>query len=185
MVVQSSNGTYSLGNHTMDNFAVALSRPPGTNVQVVVNILPPKGLVLLTDASGIPSAAGTPWRDITNEVQVVALTNIVGGHFKLTFNGQTTAAISWDATAADVVAALGALSNLDPTDVSVTQTGTVYTITFIGTKAATNVVELTAALQPDATPTGSIAVQTTVGGGVSKAKAVQLTFTSSDWWVPQ
>ena len=106
MVVQSSDGTYSLGNHTMDNFAVALSRPPGTNVQVIVNIQPPKGLVLLTDGSGVPSASGTPWRDITNETQVVALTNVVAGHFRITVGAATTGDIDWNATAADVTTAL-------------------------------------------------------------------------------
>ena len=44
-----------------------------------------------------------------------------------------------------------------------------------------NVAQLTAVLELDATPTGSIAVQTTVDGGFSKAKAVQLGTEGGSW----
>lgn len=42
------------------------------------------------------------------------------GDFTLTFNGQVTGNIAWDATAAEVQIALEALSNIQPGDVSVT-----------------------------------------------------------------
>jgi hypothetical protein len=126
--VQSSDGTYSLGNHTMDNFAVALSRPPGTNVQVIVNIQPPKGLVAADGRGGVPRAG--PWRDITVETQVVALTNVVAGHFTLTLGadddgdhqlGRDGSGRADRARARSRASARG--------NVAVTQTGTVYTIT--------------------------------------------------------
>lgn len=55
-----------------------------------------------------------------DEIQNVAFTGgPEGGTFTLTYAGQTTAAIAYDASAADVQAALVALSNLDPGDVVV------------------------------------------------------------------
>jgi hypothetical protein len=45
-----------------------------------------------------------------------------GSTFKLTYSGQTTASIAYNATAAQVRAALEALSNIAPGDVVVTQT---------------------------------------------------------------
>ena len=47
-----------------------------------------------------------------NEVQLITLANHTGGTFTLTWNGQTTAAIAYNATAATVAAALKALSNI-------------------------------------------------------------------------
>jgi len=59
-------------------------------------------------------------------------TDVSGGTFTLTFDGQTTAPIPHDATAAQVQAALEALSNLSPGDVTVsrrdTPPGTQYTV---------------------------------------------------------
>jgi hypothetical protein len=43
-----------------------------------------------------------------------------GGTYTLTFDGQTTAPIAWDATAGTIQAALEALSNIAPGDVVVT-----------------------------------------------------------------
>lgn len=52
-----------------------------------------------------------------------------GGTFTLSFGGQTTAGIAFNATAAAVQAALEALSNLDPGDVTVTgNAGGPYTV---------------------------------------------------------
>lgn len=53
----------------------------------------------------------------TDEVQSVEVGGATGGTLRLTFNGQTTAAIAFDATAAVVVAALEALTNVAPGDV--------------------------------------------------------------------
>ena len=57
-----------------------------------------------------------------DEVQRVLVTDsVTGGTFKLTFQGQQTAPIAWDATHAQVQAALEALSTIGPGNVSVTQ----------------------------------------------------------------
>src|SRR5207244_10964709 len=92
IVVQSSDGTYSLADHTMDQFAVVLTRSPqDASVSVNVKIAPPEGLALLT--SGIdpdhqhPDQSGTPFTIVSDEVQVVTLTQASGGAFKLFYCG--------------------------------------------------------------------------------------------------
>lgn len=78
-----------------------------------------------------------------NEVQLVTKGTHTGGDFTLDFDGQVTAAIDWDASAAEVQSALEALSNIAPGDVTVTgnEQGP-WTVTFTGTLAAENVAEL-------------------------------------------
>jgi hypothetical protein len=83
-----------------------------------------------------------------NEVQrlVVAAT---GGTFTLTYSGQTTSALAYNANAAAVQAALEALSNLAPADVVVSggpgdsDGSTPYVLTFGGTLAETDVALIT------------------------------------------
>jgi hypothetical protein len=84
----------------------------------------------------------------TSESQVVTLTNATGGTFTLTFDGQTTGAIAYNADptsgATSVRGKLESLSNIAPGDVSVTgSAGGPYTVTFAGTLLG-NVSELTA-----------------------------------------
>jgi hypothetical protein len=67
----------------------------------------------------------------TNEVQTLTkVGTISGGTFTITFNGQTTAPIQWNATAADVQAALIALSNVGVGEVAVTG-GPINTAPFV------------------------------------------------------
>lgn len=81
-----------------------------------------------------------------SEVQTVTITgDPTGGTFTLTYSGQTTAGIAFNANAAAVQAALVALSNLAPGDVTVTGgpgPGTPYVVTFRA--AMGNVVQMTA-----------------------------------------
>lgn len=99
---------------------------------------------------GLPKV--TAWADGvsdevgTNEVQTVTLTgDPEGGTFTLTYSGQTTAAIAFDAAAADVKAALEALSNIGTGDVKVTgSAGGPYTVEFRGDLSGTNVAQMTA-----------------------------------------
>ena len=78
-----------------------------------------------------------------NEVQTVTKGTHTGGTFTLDFDGQETAAIDFDASAAEVQTALEALSNIAPGDVAVTgnEQGP-WTVTFTGTLAAQDVAEL-------------------------------------------
>lgn len=105
----------------------------------------------------------------TNEVQTVTVTGTpTGGTFTLTYSGQTTAAIAYNANAAAVDAALEALSNIDAGEVTVTGgpgPGTPWVVTFTGDLQGTNVAEMTA---DDALLTGgttpAVAVTTTTAG---------------------
>lgn len=78
-----------------------------------------------------------------NEKQQVVVA-ASSGNFTLTFSGQTTGNLAFDANAATVLAALEALSNIGPGDVIVTSpsTGT-WIVEFRGQFLGTNVAQLT------------------------------------------
>ncbi|HEY6891103.1 MAG TPA: ThuA domain-containing protein [Solirubrobacter sp.] len=74
-----------------------------------------------TPAGGGNSGGFSPHNDMkTSETQTVRVNNATGGTFTLTFNGQTTAPIPYNATAAQTRAALEALSNIGDQDINVT-----------------------------------------------------------------
>ncbi len=83
-----------------------------------------------------------------NEVQTVTVTGN-GGTFTITYSGQTTSDIAYDASSAAVQTALEALSNIAPGDVVVTggpgdATGSVpYVLSFGGALADTDLAEVT------------------------------------------
>ena len=58
------------------------------------------------------AVSGTFRFGIGNEVQTLNLSGATGGQFHLTFNGETTAAINFDATMGDVQTALNSLSSI-------------------------------------------------------------------------
>lgn len=77
-----------------------------------------------------------------NEKQTVTV-DATGGTFTITYAGQTTTALAFNATAQAVEDALVALSNIALGDVHVTKVGSVYTIEFMGLLARTNVAQVT------------------------------------------
>ena len=94
-----------------------------------------------------PTTAINPDQTVdTNEVQSVTITGSpTGGTFTLTFDGDTTSTINYNAAASTVQTALRALDSIDGANVSVTgSAGGPYTVTFIGELAATNVAQMTA-----------------------------------------
>jgi hypothetical protein len=98
-----------------------------------------------------------------NAIQEIATTG-TSGTFTLTYRGQTTAAIPYNATAAQLQSALGALSNIGSANISVTDTagGAPWLVTFQGTLGATAVPVLTA----DSTHlNGGFTTVTVVNGG--------------------
>lgn len=100
----------------------------------------------------------------TNEVQTLTV-DATGGTFALTFDGQTTAAIPEAATAAAVQAALEALSNIAPGDVTVTgSAGGPYTITFKGAYRDTNVSTITTSAGLLTGGAGTAVIATTTAG---------------------
>ena len=102
----------------------------------------------------------------TNEVQHIAITGSpTGGTFTITWGGQTTAPIAYNATAAAVESALEALSNIDLGDVKVSGgplPGTAVDVTFMGRYAATNVASMTTAdsLTGGSTPASAVTTPT-------------------------
>jgi hypothetical protein len=84
----------------------------------------------------------------TNEVQQIAITGVpTGGNFTLTFDGETTADIVYNAAASVVATALKALSNVGPNDVTCTGgalPGTPVVVTFVGNLAEQDVPLMTA-----------------------------------------
>lgn len=124
--------------------------------------------------SGLPlgklTASGlyAPYASPVNEVQTVTITGgPTGGTFTLTWSGQTTAAIAYNATAAAVQAALVALSNIAPGDVVVTgSAGGPYSVTWGGAQLGEDVAAMTASgasLTGGTTPGVTIATPTPGG----------------------
>lgn len=102
-----------------------------------------------TNAAGLTGGAGTaavatttPGVTAVAEVQTITIAGADGGTFTLTYSGQTTAAIAYGASGPVVQAALEALSNIAPGDVTVTKLADVYTLTFGGALTG-NVAQLT------------------------------------------
>jgi hypothetical protein len=101
-------------------------------------------------------------------VQTVTITGTpAGGSFTLTFSGQTTAAIAYNAIASAVQTALIALSNLGTGDVTVTGgpgPGTPYVVTFGGVYADTDVPAMTATSSLTGGSSPAVTVTTTTPG---------------------
>jgi hypothetical protein len=116
--------------------------------------------------------------------EVTSLTKsgtISGGTFTITYSAQTTAAIAWDATAAQVQAALEALSNVAPGDVAVSG-GPIVTAPFILTWRGNLLGNITQPTADATSLTGStpgITVATDTGGTTYVGAAVH-TFYPSD-----
>jgi hypothetical protein len=102
----------------------------------------------------------------TNERQTIGAHDSTGGTFTLTYSGQTTAAIAWNANAATVQAALEALSNVAPGDVAVTggplpaQT----TVEFKGAIGESNVTQMTSNGTNLTGGSDTVPIATTVAG---------------------
>jgi hypothetical protein len=123
--------------------------------------------LIQTTAAVTPTAAA-------NEVQSVIATGASAGTFTLTFDGETTAAIAYNANAAAVQSALEALSNINPGDVTVAGgplPGTATTITFGGQYANTDVPQMTA---DSGSLTGGTAVVSTTTPGAAGAGTYEL-----------
>ncbi len=127
--------------------------------------------------SGIPlgklSASGlyAPYAAVTNEIQTLTVTGApTGGTFTITWSGQTTTALAYNATAAQVQAALEALSNIAPGDVVVTgNAGGPWTLTWGGTQLGENVAAPTTTETFTGGTTPDITIATTTGGDTATA----------------
>lgn len=120
------------------------SNPGAIEYQITfVGTLQATNVSQLTTNTGAP---GNPYGTIIqgephdNEKQRIVLHWAAGGAFTLTFDGQTTGDIPYDADAATLMAALEALSNIGPGDVDVVLNGASdWTVEFQGAYASTDV----------------------------------------------
>lgn len=127
--------------------------------------------------SGIPlgkitsSGLYAPYAAVTNEVQTLTVTGgPTGGTFTITFSGQTTAAIPYNASAAAVQTALEALSNVNPGDIVVTgNAGGPWTLTYGGQYLGENVSAVTTTEAFTGGTTPDITIATTTGGDTATA----------------
>lgn len=125
--------------------------------------------------SGIPLGKNTatglfePYAAVTNEVQTLTVTGgPTGGTFTITWSGQTTAAIVYNATSAVVQTALEALSNIAPGDVTVTgAAGGPWTLTWGGAQLGENVAAPTTTETFTGGTSPDITIATTTAGGAA------------------
>lgn len=88
----------------------------------------------LYPSSTVAGGLDTNPNNASNETQTAAITGgPTGGTFTLTFKGQTTSAIAYNATAAAAKSALEALSTIGAGNVDVTLATSTYTVIFTGT----------------------------------------------------
>lgn len=172
--VTESNGTFIKYRIT---FVGALGFQDVPTILTVWSIYQNAGVTVVTEGS----ATGD------NEIQTCTVVNApTGGTFTVTWSGQTTAGIAYNAAGAAFQSALEALSNIAPGDVVVVRTGSgtlsapyVYTTTFQGTYASTDVSQMTGsaasltggavniAVIQDSSPGVNEVEQITVAGGPS------------------
>lgn len=115
-----------------------------------------------------------PYAGPTSEVQTVTVTGTpTGGTYTLTWSGQTTAAIPYNATAAQVKTALENLSNIEAGDLTVTggpHPGTAMAVVFSGQFLGDDVAAMTASgtgLTGGSTP--GVTIGTSTAGGTATA----------------
>lgn len=113
----------------------------------------------------------------TNELQTVTITGSpTGGTFTLTYSGQTTAGIAYNASAAALKAALEALSNIGAGDVEVLGgpgPATPWTVEFRKALAAQNVAQMTGSAAGLTGGAPVLSITTTIGG-VAAAQTILL-----------
>lgn len=120
---------------------------------------------------------GGPISSTTDEVQQLVISGSpTGGTFTLTYSSQTTAAIAYNATAADVQAALQALSNIGDDDVrcfgSQLPGGTI-TIHFLNALGGTNVAQITSSDSLTGGTSPATAISTLQAGAASYSAIAQ------------
>lgn len=107
-----------------------------------------------------------PYNGLSNEVQTINLGAATAGTVTITFQGSTTGSLAFNATVAQVQAALDALPNINPGDVTVSGgpwPATNMTLTFGGQYVGVNVSQVTAT--PTGLTGGTVTIATATAGG--------------------
>lgn len=93
-----------------------------------------RGILVILDTTAVTAGV--------NEVQTIVI-DATGGTYTVTFNGQTTSAIAYNADPATTETALRALSSIGGTNVACTGSAQNITVTFQSALAATDVAQMT------------------------------------------
>jgi len=103
-----------------------------------------------------------------SEVQTATLDNDPdGGTFTLTYGGETTAALAWDATANDIETALEALSTVNSGDITVSAPiDDAVTFTFVDTLDDVELITINSSLTDGGVPVTASIAETTKGRAV-------------------
>lgn len=146
----------------------ALSVPSETIEGSAQKLLYP-GTVMAKITSGSEAGKIGPYQAAgTNEVQTITKSGTVsGGTYTLTVDGETTAAIPYDATASQIKTAIAALAGVEADDITVTGGplhSTPVVVTFVGVEGGRDVPAITidTTALTGSTPGASVA-QTTQG----------------------
>lgn len=192
---QSSAATVQAAFEAMAAFApgdviVAKTGPSGGFYTFTVTFTGSKGYqdIALMETNGSNDVTGfssvTEGSSTTaNEVQTVKINNApTGGTFTLTFNAQTTSAQAFNESAANLQADLEALSTIGAGNISVARSGSgtlaspyIYTCTFQGTLAATDVAQMTGSAASLTGGAVNIATIQEATAAVNEVETVQLT----------
>jgi hypothetical protein len=117
----------------------------------------------------VPGDGSTIDPDAVNEVQTITVTGApTGGTFRLTWNGQQTATIAHNASAATVQTALEALSNIAPGDIAVTGgpgPSTAWVVTFLAPGDVAAITVTSPAFTGGTAPAASVATTTAGANG--------------------
>lgn len=121
---------------------------------------------------------------VANEVQTLTILRASGGTFTLTYDGQTTSGIAYNANAATIQSALEALSNVAPGDITVAGTNP-FTLTFGGTYAGIDVALITVDSSSLTGSTATASVSTVRNYSVGQSEIQTLVFSATTTVAPQ
>lgn len=122
-----------------------------------------------------PFQGGTAGAAAVNEVQTIDLGSASAGSVTISFDGETSGAIAFNATAAAVKAALVAMSNFDSADLTVTggPFPAAVSLQFKGKYAGTDVAQITAT--PSGLTGGTVTITTDTPGSPAAGQSAAAT----------
>lgn len=123
-------------------------------------------LKMYASASGkaVISVAPSTVANAQNEKQLITIDSASSGTFTLTFKGDTTTALDWDASDTDIQTALRALPSIGGTNVNVTGVGP-YTVEFVVGMASSDEPMITATYVGTLNPAEATVVVTRIQNG--------------------
>ena len=129
----------------------------GSYAVTLTGTLASSAQLITATSSLVPASSSTLTYTGTADIQVVTLGSPTGGTFTLSFGGQTTSALAYNASAATVQTAFLSLSSVGSGNATVTgSAGGPYTVTFTGSLA--NITQSPITATSSLTPTSVIGI---------------------------